>query len=336
MRAPLLRRDILGMACLGVYLSTSESARAETTALARPDSRLSLVPMPEGVRRTISAPDGTALATHEYGNPNGATILFVHGWSQCHLSWYRQVTDTALLDRYRMIALDLRGHGASGSPPGRYRPKIQADDVRAVVDGLALRGVTLVGWSFGGVVVLDYLHAHGFDGVAGAVFVGSGIGDVSQPELDFFGPGLRPYVPGMTGLNPEENAATTPSIAANLTATVGFLSNVPRVPMPYRHLVTALAYNMAVTPAARLSTISRVDGTEPPQDYHESVMPAMKAAGLRTLVVGGEDDTVMLHAAAELIAERTGGRLIRYADTGHAPMIERPERFNADLATFVG
>ena len=68
----------------------------------------------------------------------------------------------------------------------------------------------------------------------------------------------------------------------------------------------------------------------------EIVSIGLKAAGFRVLVVGGTDDKLVLHAAAEFIAHHTGGRLLSYKRTGHATMLEQAERFNADLASFVG
>jgi len=43
-------------------------------------------------------------------------ILFIYGWSQSHLCWERQVK-SALRDEFRLVALDLRGHGMSEPPP---------------------------------------------------------------------------------------------------------------------------------------------------------------------------------------------------------------------------
>ena len=41
---------------------------------------------------TVQTPDGVMISAQEWGNPNGAEIVFIHGFSQSHLSWSRQVT----------------------------------------------------------------------------------------------------------------------------------------------------------------------------------------------------------------------------------------------------
>ena len=52
----------------------------------------------------------------ETGNPSGQAILFIHGWSESHLVWARQL-NSPLSERFRLVALDNRGHGDSDKPP---------------------------------------------------------------------------------------------------------------------------------------------------------------------------------------------------------------------------
>jgi pimeloyl-ACP methyl ester carboxylesterase len=59
---------------------------------------------------TVQTPDGVMISAQEWGNPNGAEILFIHGFSQSHLSWLRQVT-SELANSFRMITYDICGHG---------------------------------------------------------------------------------------------------------------------------------------------------------------------------------------------------------------------------------
>src|SRR5215472_3727117 len=60
----------------------------------------------------IAGGGGTELNVTECGNPKGRAILFLHGASQCSLQWSRQI-DSALARNYRLVAMDLRGHGDS-------------------------------------------------------------------------------------------------------------------------------------------------------------------------------------------------------------------------------
>src|ERR1700738_4370749 len=71
---------------------------------------------------TVKTPDGLTISAQEWGNPAGQEILFIHGFSQSHLSWMRQVSGDPAKD-FRIVTYDLRGHGNFDKPldPARYR-----------------------------------------------------------------------------------------------------------------------------------------------------------------------------------------------------------------------
>src|SRR5215471_2767297 len=68
---------------------------------------------------SVKTPDGLTISAQDWGNPNGPEILFIHGFSQSHLSWIKQVTN-------RDLAKDLR--------PARSRQFRQAARTRALQD----------------------------------------------------------------------------------------------------------------------------------------------------------------------------------------------------------
>jgi pimeloyl-ACP methyl ester carboxylesterase len=87
----------------------------------------------------------------------GPAVLFVHGNVSSSLFW--QPTMLALPERYRPLAIDLRGFGDTDPEPVDATRGLRdyADDLAAVIDALSLPLVHLVGWSMGGGVVLQYL-----------------------------------------------------------------------------------------------------------------------------------------------------------------------------------
>ena len=104
-----------------------------------------------------------AAARREWGRPDGRPILFLHGWFQSHLCWAEQY-HSALAQEFRLVASDLRGHGMLEAPPnpGHYtNGRLWADDLAAIIDQLGLDRPVLVGWSYGGFIICDYLRAHG-------------------------------------------------------------------------------------------------------------------------------------------------------------------------------
>ncbi len=81
----------------------------------------------------IAGGGGTRIAVYEYGDSAGPEILFVHGFSQSHLSWAKQYESPAL-QRFRIVVIDLRGHGASEKPTdveNYNNSKLWADDINA-------------------------------------------------------------------------------------------------------------------------------------------------------------------------------------------------------------
>src|SRR4051812_23923022 len=112
----------------------------------------------------VRARDGVELGVQEWGNPQGMELLLIHGFNQSHLSWSRQIADPSLVDACRIVAFDLRGHGASSKPEraAAYNDgKLWADDITAVMDSAALKRPVVAGWSYAGRVIGDYLRHAG-------------------------------------------------------------------------------------------------------------------------------------------------------------------------------
>src|SRR5438105_2855798 len=97
----------------------------------------------------ITGGAGVQLHVVETGRPRARPILFIHGVSQCWLTWIRQM-NSDLADDHRLVAMDLRGHGLSDKPRDGYADsKLWADDVDAVIRNLSLDRPILCGWSYG-------------------------------------------------------------------------------------------------------------------------------------------------------------------------------------------
>lgn len=95
----------------------------------------------------LTGSNGTRLHVAEHGPRDGAPILLIHGWSQVELCWEAQY-DAQDLAWFRLLGLDLRGHGLSRAPsdPEDFaEADFWADAVAAVIDGLNLEAVTPVG-----------------------------------------------------------------------------------------------------------------------------------------------------------------------------------------------
>jgi pimeloyl-ACP methyl ester carboxylesterase len=104
--------------------------------------------------RKIDAPNG-ALAVHESAG-RGPPVVLIHGNSSSSRVFSRQL-DGPLGQRFRLIAVDLPGHGASddAKDPSAYSLPGHARAVRAVLDVLGVDEAHFVGWSLGGHVALE-------------------------------------------------------------------------------------------------------------------------------------------------------------------------------------
>jgi len=96
--------------------------------------------------------DGVPVS-YEQSGQGDVTLVFIHGWSCDSRYWRRQVPFFA--GKYRVITVDLAGHGHSGQGRIRYTMTSFGHDVRAVVDAVHARRVILIGHSMGGGVIAE-------------------------------------------------------------------------------------------------------------------------------------------------------------------------------------
>jgi pimeloyl-ACP methyl ester carboxylesterase len=97
---------------------------------------------------TVSLPGGPALNYREWGRPDGAVVLLLHGLTSSSLSW-RNVAPL-LSEQFRVIALDARGHGGSQWTHD-YSFELMRDDVVRFMERLGILAAIVIGHSMGAV-----------------------------------------------------------------------------------------------------------------------------------------------------------------------------------------
>jgi pimeloyl-ACP methyl ester carboxylesterase len=258
---------------------------------------------------------GLSLTIYEAGRAGTSSIVLIHGFTQNFMTWDRQFS--GLNDRFHVVAYDLRGHGASEKPlqTDKYTDSsLWADDLDAVIKARNLRRPVLVGWSYGGYVIADYVRKYGDTNLGGLVFLGA----VTKNGTDEAAAFLTPEVLGIFGdvLSPEVRT----SVNATRTLTRMFAGHKSE------QWEVAFGSAMMVPPEVRLAMFSRVL-------ENDDVLARIRVP---TLVVHGGADRVVKVSSAEHIANKVqGAKLLVYNQAGHAPHLDEPIRFNRDLAEFV-
>lgn len=110
----------------------------------------------------------TNLHVDDYGG-TGRPVVLIHGWPLSGESWKDQVPALEQAG-YRVIAYDRRGFGRSDKPKHGYTYDTLTEDLHAVLTGLDLSDVTLVGFSMGGGEVARYFTKYGAERLHSVVF----------------------------------------------------------------------------------------------------------------------------------------------------------------------
>ena len=263
----------------------------------------------------ITGGGGLQLHLVETGNSSGRPIMFIHGFSQCWLAWNRQM-DSDLAEDFRLVAMDMRGHGLSDKPPEGYtESRLWADDVNAAIQSLKLDHPILCGWSYGPLVILDYIRHYGEDSIGGIHFVG-GITRLGSDEATaVLSPEFLNLVPGFFSTDVEESVRSLQSLLRMCFA---------REPST-QELYLMLGYNLSVPPYVRQGLFSR-------SFDNEDILPKIRKPMLLT---HGADDAVVKPAIVDQHKSSVAHAQIELmANAGHAPFWDDSATFNRQLRMF--
>lgn len=263
----------------------------------------------------IRGGDGVRLSIEESGQPDSRPILFIHGFSQCGLSWRRQMTSD-LARSFRLITMDLRGHGRSDKPADQYADgRLWAEDVHAVIQGRQLDRPVLVGWSYAGFVICDYLRYYGDQDIAAINFVCAATSIAPDSAPGILGSDFLELLPGFFSHDAVDSVATLQR----------FVHICGARDLDEAEFCLTLGYNTLVPPSVRQSLLSRTLEND----------DVLRNVGVPVLVSqGARDRIVQPHVAGQIAALLPGARLSSYPESGHAVFFDDPDRFNLELAEF--
>ena len=269
--------------------------------------------------RSISV-NGIDLHYVEWGDAGAPPIVLLHGITGHARTWDRLASE--LVSRWRVIALDQRGHGDSGvAADGDYRVGPMADDLGAFVERLGLGRFTLLGLSMGGRVALAYAGAHA-ERIERLVIVDIG------PDIHLAG---LERIRAMMAAAPER--IESESQALELIRRANPLYDDAEL----RHRV---AHGLRRAPDGALTW-----------KYDKALRDMMRTGGRRdsvdlwaplpritcpTLVVrGAVSDILSSEIAKRMLEALPDGRLVEIAGAGHTIPGDQPEAFAQAVRTFI-
>jgi len=237
------------------------------------------------------------ISYHVHGS--GPAVLLSHGYGATSAMF---APNLRALAGHQVITWDLRGHGASQSPadPACYSAANAMADMEALLDEHNIASAVLGGHSLGGYLSLSFALAYA-DLVRALVLIGTGPGFRKEEARDAWN---------------RRALGTAGQVAERGVAALGDSSELH-----------------GGTHADVQGLVLAARGTLTQHDAH--VIDGLPDIAVPALIVVGENDTHFLAAADYMAAKMPAARKVVIPGAGHAPNIDQPEAFNAELATFL-
>jgi len=262
--------------------------------------------------------------THLGGARDGHVLLLVHGSNASLHTW--QAWIDRLGDTYRVIALDLPGHGLTAATvEDDYSYRGMADAVHALVQHLDIDTFTLIGSSMGGGVSLDYAAQH--PGRVRALVLVDSIGAPPDPAAEK-SPTDRPLAFRIL------TTPILPTLFEHITPRL-LVSDALRKSFSDQTYVTEAMidryWHLARHPDVRRATIKRFRGYIGGMGTFD-----LGAIAPPVLILWGQDDRVIPVGSAERLASGLAdSRTIIYPGVGHLPQEEAADQSAADVRAFL-
>lgn len=254
--------------------------------------------------------NGINLAYTDQGS--GLSLVFLHAFPFNRRMWQPQVQ--ALSDRFRAIAVDLRGHGESDAPLWHYSLDLFAEDVHALLDHLSVQRVVLIGLSMGGYLSFAFYRKYP-DRVKALVLADTRAEPDKPDTLAWrFALAQRVYKEGAQ--------AVVDEMLPKLLSSVAYQTK-PELVEQVRALIMS-------------SPMSGIVGDLMAIAERPDSVPILKHITCPTLVLVGDSDVLTTPAENKLIADVIpGARFQIIPSAGHMSNLEQPEAFNRAVRGFL-
>jgi pimeloyl-ACP methyl ester carboxylesterase len=238
------------------------------------------------------------------GPPDGAPIVFVHGTGLSKTAWSPQLA--GLADTYRVVALDLPGHGGSASQA--FTLDTAAAEVARVIDAEAAGRAVLVGLSLGGYVAME-TAAQRPDRVRGLVLVGA-----SQEPV-----GLRALPYRALAIALAQVGRLDPNLVRRVARAV--------VELRYGRRIADQLIDGGVHPGGGAIALRAIVGRR--------YAPRLARYDGPVLLLNGELDVLFRSDAKRFADAARTARRVRLGGAGHLANLDRPAAFDVAIRRFV-
>lgn len=254
--------------------------------------------------------NGIRLAYNDLGQ--GLPIVFLHAFPLNRTMWAGQ--EAELAPSYRVITIDLRGHGESEAPLWHYSLDQAADDVHALLNHLSIRQAVFVGLSMGGYILLALYRKYA-ELVRAAVLADTRAqADTTEGKAGRFQMAQVAYTKG-------------PSAIADIM--------IPKLLSPAA-IQTRPEIVQKVRAMIEGNQISGIAGDLMAMAERPDSVPLLKQITCPAQIIVGELDQATPPADAKLMADQIpGSRLAVIPNAAHQANLEQPEAFNRIIAGFV-
>lgn len=269
----------------------------------------------------ITLADGLKVHYRDEGDRGGHPIVLVHGFSASLHTWEPWVKELGA--EYRLISLDLPGHGLTRNPPPeKMNVNYFAEVVGEVAGRLDAQDYTLVGNSMGGATAWQFALSRQ-DNLDGLVLVAASGWQEQQITGD------RPVIFSLLSNKFARSLIKDFDLKALIRS--GLKDSFHDASFVTEDMVSRYAY-MSRAPGHREGILALMSGAERMPASAET----LKAINVPTLIMQGTEDNLVNPTGAPKFHDAiAGSELIIYQEVGHLPQEEIASRSAADLKNFL-
>lgn len=242
-------------------------------------------------------------------NGQGPPLLFIHGLGSSSKDWQEQTSFFA--NNYKVITVDVRGHGQSDKPEGPYSIQLFAEDIAVFIQALDVAPVHMVGISMGGMIAFQLA--------------------VSRPEL----------IQSMTIVNsgPEMFAHSFKDRIQVFQRLILFrLFSMEKIgevisrklfPKDNQHELRSMMIERWATNDKRayMASFKAIVGW--------SVKEHIESIHCPTLAIAADEDYTPIATKEAYVSKMPNAQLVIIKDSRHATPLDQTEEFNKILAAFI-